>query len=534
LCERHRADRAACVPGPHPRGLYFDEAAGQRAIDFFSHLRHSKGEWAGSVFVLSPWQQFVIWSLFGWMRSDGRRRYRTAYIEVARKNGKSTLMAGVGLYLFVADKEPGAEIYCAATMRDQAKIIWSEARRMVQSSPSLRRRVGVYTGHLTIDATASKFDPLGGDEDTLDGLNIHGALVDELHAHKTRDLWDKVSTASGSRRQPLRCAITTAGFDRHSICWEQRDYVCKILEGIIEDDSVFGAIYTLDDEDDWLDPKTWVKSNPNLGISVYEYELAEQCKQARETPTAQNSFLRFRMNMWTESETRWIPAERWSACGTPVDPEALRGRQSYWGLDLSSTLDITAWVGVFPPAVMGDKYQVLCRFFVPQNNVADRCRKDRVPYDTWIRQGYIYATPGDVVDQEYIKAQIIADAQIYDIREVAFDRWGSAKLVTELDAEGITTVAFGQGFASMSPASKEAEKLILSCGIAHGNNPVLAWMMSNVTMRTDPAGNIKPDKGKSREKIDGVVAMLMALDRAVRNTSDISGYGSPEAEILTF
>ncbi|GIV86620.1 MAG: terminase [Chloroflexus sp.] len=507
------------------RGLIFDEREAARALQFFSLLKHSKGEWAGRTFELEGWQQFIVWVLFGWKREDGTRRFRTSYLEVARKNGKSTLAAGVGLKLFVADNEPGAEVYSVATKRDQARITHSEATRMVKASPALRKRVRVYRDNLNIEATASKFEPLGRDTDSLDGLNIHGVIVDELHAHKSRDLVDVLETARGARRQPLQFEITTAGYDRESICFEHHEYTEKILTGVVEDDTWFGVIFTIDPEDDWNDEAVWVKANPNLGVSKKVEYMREQAKRAREMPSQLNAFLRLDLDVWTQSETKWVNLEHWRACGEAVDGNGLRGRRCYAGLDLSSTTDVSALVYVFPPEDAGDTYKVLCRFWIPEEAMHERSRRDRVPYEAWVRQGYMTATPGNVIDYDYIIAQIDDDMQNYDVQELAFDRWGATKIVQELQEMGLTVVQFGQGFASMSAPMKELEKLILSHKLAHSNNPVLTWMADNLVAAVDPAGNIKPDKQRSIEKIDGMVALIMALDRALRHGDFESVYG---------
>jgi len=498
------------------RGLRFDEGAAQHALDFFKFLKHSKGEWAGQTFEPSPWQQFVVWSLFGWRREDGARRFRTSYLEMARKNGKTTLAAAIGLYLFFADGEAGAEVYTAATKRDQARIAHSEASRMVKASPMLRRRINTFKDNLHVEATSSKFEPLAADYNTLDGLNVHGAIIDELHAHKTRDLWDVIETATGARRQPLLFAITTAGFDRHSVCWEQHEYACKVLDRIIEDDTYFGMIYTLDEGDDWRDESVWLKANPNLGVSAKLDDLQRKALKAGEAPAALNNFLRLHLTIWTQSETRWMSRETWESCNLPVDAEGLRGRTCYAGLDLSSTTDLTALALVFPPECEGDPYRVLLRFFIPEDSMRERSRRDRVPYDAWVRQGWITATPGNVVDYGYVLAAVEEDAARFDLREVAFDRWGASRIVQEFEERGITVAEFGQGFKSMSPPMKELEKLVLSRQLAHGGNPVLAWNVDNLVARVDPAGNLKPDKEKSIERIDGFVALVMGLDRAIR------------------
>lgn len=525
-CERHVED----LEHGEERGLWFDRDAAQLVIDFFGLLKHSKGEWAGQTIRLEPWQQFVVWSVFGWQRrdEDGQpvRRFRTVYLEVARKNGKSTLGAGLGCYLMVADGEPGAEVYSAATKRDQARITHSEATRMVKASPALRKRVTVFRDNLHIQNTASKYEPLSSDYNSLDGLNVHGVIVDELHAHKTRDLWDVLDTATGSRRQPLMFAITTAGYNRHTICWEQHEYSQKILDGVVADDSFFGLIFTLDEDDDWEDEGAWLKANPNLGVSKKVHDMRLKARKAQEMPSALNVFLRKELNVWTQAETRWVPVDHWAACGQAVDATGLRGRTCYGGLDLSSNTDVTALVLVFPPETDEDLYQVLCRFWIPEENILDRVKLDRVPFDAWVRQGYVVATPGNVIDYDWILAQVDEDMQAYDLEELAFDRWGATKLQTSLMELGGAEflVQFGQGYASMSPPMKDLEKIILGHRLAHGNNPVLNWMAHNVVASQDPAGNIKPDKSKSTERIDGIVALVMALDRSIRHGQSGSVY----------
>lgn len=513
--QRHVDDLAAC----EETGLVFEHASAQHAIDFFRFLRHSKGEWAGTVVRLEPWQQFIVANLFGWKRPDGTRRFRTAYLEVARKNGKSTFASGIGLYLMNADGEGGAEIYSIATKRAQAKITFDEATRMVKSSPFLRRRVVSFRDNLHVKDTASKFEPLGRDANTMDGLNIHGALIDELHAHKTREVWDVVETATGSRRQPLLLAITTAGYDRKSICWENRDYTKKILSGVLHDDSWFGMIYCADHDDRWDDVDEWRKANPNLGVSVGLSDLETKVQKAKQMPSALNSFLRLHLNIWTQVENRWMNPEKWRLCSTQVNEEGLRGRTCYAGLDLSSTTDVSGYALVFPPQSKGDRYQVLWRFFIPDESMYERSKRDRVPYESWVREGYITATPGNIIDFDFILASLDEDAQRYDIKEVAFDRWGAAVIQTQLMEAGGDDwlVQFGQGFASMASPMKELERLVLDGMLAHGGNPVAAWMADNVVAASDPAGNLKPDKSKSHEKIDGIVMLLMGLDRANRH-----------------
>lgn len=520
-CRRHMAD----LETGQERGLWFDPDAAEKAIAFFGFLKHYKGEWAGSVMRLEPWQQFLISAIFGWKRDDGLRRFRTAYLEVPRKNGKTLLAAGVGLYLLDADEEPGAEVYAVATKKDQARIAHSDATQMVKASPFLRRRIGTYKDSLHVEQTVSKFIPLGRDSDSLDGLNAHGTLADEVHAWRNRDLWDVMETASGSRRQPLMFAITTAGFDRQSLCWEQHDYTTRVLDGAVEDDSWFGMIYSVDlDEesgesvDDVWEESTWRKANPNYGVSVKPDDIRRLAEKAKEMPSAVNAFLRLRLDIWTQASTRWMNFEKWQACGGAVSEDGLRGRRCYGGLDLSTTTDIAAFVLVFSPIMPEDPYQVLCRFWVPEEAMRERVRRDKVPYDAWVRQGYLQATPGNVIDYDYILDAIDEDAQRYDIKEIAFDRWGATRITQQLQEMGGDDfmIQFGQGYASMSAPMKELEKLVLGAKLAHGGHPVLSWMAGNVVATRDAADNIKPDKAKSSEKIDGIVALIMALDRALR------------------
>ena len=538
-CERHRTMQAQA----EELGIYFDNNAAKVVIAFFSLLRHSKGEWAGMPLRLEPWQQFILWMVFGWKRAEHERwikklpnglventahtrLFRTVYLEVARKNGKSTLGAGLGLYLLLADGEPGAEVYTAATKKDQAKITHGEATRMAKSSALVRREVEIVKNNIHVVETNSKYEPLGADSDTMDGLNVHGAIVDELHAHKTRAVWDVLDTATGSRRQPLMMAITTSGYDRNSVCWYEHEYTEKVLEGSLTDWEYFGIIYTLDEGDEWDDEAVWGKANPNLGVSKKYFDMVRKAGRAKEIPSAQNAFKRKDLDLWTQASIRWVPLEHWQACAHAVDPLGLSGRTGYGGLDLSSNTDVTAWVMVFPSEVAGDVWPVLCRFFIPENNIMERVKVDRVPFDVWVRQGFVTATPGNVIDYDFIVAQIDDDMQRYDIQEIAFDRWGAAQIQTTLMAMGGDDLLaqFGQGYRSMSPAMKETEKLILSHQLAHGNNPVLNWMASNVVARSDPAENIKPDKEKSRERIDGMVALMMAIDRSVRHQKRGSVY----------
>lgn len=510
-CERHRRD----LETGHERGLFFDERAAKVVMAFFRVLRHWKGEWAGQRVVLEPWQQFMIWSLFGWRREDGTRRFRQAYVEVPRKNGKTTVAAGIGLALMLIDGEPGAEIYTAATKRDQARIAHRDAAEMVRQSPELREMVTSFKDNLHVVDTSSKFEPLGRDADSTDGLNIHGAICDEVHAWKVRDLWDRIETATGARRQPLVLGITTAGYDRQSLCFNLHDYAEKVVSGVLDDDSFFGLIYTIDEGDDWEDEATWFKANPNLGVSKKIHDMRTLAERAKAMPTALNAFLRLHLNVWTQASERWINPERWRVCGEePPSRAALAGRRCFGGLDLSSTLDVTAWVLVFPPAAPDERWWVLPTFWIPEENIRERVKRDRVPYDAWVRDGWMVATPGAVVDYDWIEHRIRADASEFDLGEAAFDPWNATSVSNHLLDEGIEMVEFRQGYISMNPAMKALEVAIAEGRLGHGNHPVLNWMADNLVARMDPAGNVKPDKNASSEKIDGMVALVMAYHRA--------------------
>ena len=551
-CERHLNDLAT---GP-ARGLRFDEDAAQRAIDFFGFLHHSKGEWAGRVFKLGSWQEFVVGSLFGWQREYGRcpqcsswlpldpatlvidcracfapddeedqipaekgwfRRFRTSFVSTGRKSGKSTLAAGVGLLLAFFDEEPGAEVYASATKRDQAKIMWGEAQRMVKSSPDLRGDIKVLVGNL--HAGDSKFMPLGADEDSTDGLNIHGNLVDELHAHKTRAMWDVLITAMGSRRQPLTFVVTTAGSDRTSICWEQHELGEQVVSGVIDDDSYFVYIAAIDEEDDWRDPECWAKANPNLGVSVKLEYLLTQCAQAEHSPAKQNTFQRLHCNRWTQQVDRWIDIDLWDSQHGSVDVDQLKGRVCYGGLDLSASADLTAWVLLFPRDDDPDEIDVLARFWCPEDRLNDPANRYADQYRVWKDEGWLTTTPEAVIDLERVGELLAEDMARFRVASVNLDVFQgyyamSALMVDELGAENVAR--FVPSFKNYGSPMVELSRRLLGRKVHHGGNPILRWMADNLEVRQAPDGSLKPVKPTQKSgqgKIDGIVALIMALDR---------------------
>ena len=513
------------------RGLRFDPVKAEEAIEFFSYLKHSKGEWAGRVFQLEPWQMFTVWVMFGWLNTSGYRRFRTAYEEVPRKNGKSTKAAGVGLKLAFADGEDGAEVYSAATKHDQALIVHGEATRMVRATPALAERIQIFKNSLSRVEKYQKYEPLGADEDTLDGLNVHAAVIDELHAHKTRGVFDLMETGTSARRQPLLFAITTAGTDQSetSVCWEQHVYAEQVLRRIITDDTYFAFIASMDEGDDWQEERNWYKANPNLGVSKKLDYMRDQARRAKNMPAKLNSFLRLDLNKWTQQVSRWIDMLHWDAnAGAPIDEVALRGRPCYGGLDLSSVSDLTAWVLLFPDPVDPDRVTILPRLWCPEAKLHEETRNQyREQYQAWARDGWLQVTSGNAIDYETVKAQILADAQQFQLQEVAVDRlFQGYQLSMQLADEGLTVAACGMGYMSMAGPCKEFERRLLEKRLHHGGHPVLKWMANNVAVREDPAGNLKPDKASSQGKIDGIIGVLLALDRVMRHTTTTSVYES--------
>lgn len=520
-CERHLHDLAH----GDERGLRFDAAAAEHVLRFYRFLRHSKGEWAGRPFELEAWQQFALWVQFGWRRADGLRRFRTAYKSVARKNGKSTLASGVALYMLIADGEPGAEVYAAATKKDQARIVFEEAKRMALASPEIKSRVVILKDNIHVPGTQSKFEPLSNQAETLDGLNVSCASIDELHAHPTRELWDVLETATGARRQPLLDTSTTAGFNQMGICFELRSYGQTLLADFdkadgVHDDTFFYLDYTLDEGDDWRDPETWPKANPNLSVSVKADDLGRKVEKATQLATAQNNLLVKHMNVWTRQDVLWLPMDRWDGCRREIDRTSLARKKCYGGLDLSKTRDTTSLVLVFP---VGDDLLVLPFFWIPRGRAQERERSDRVPYSLWESQGLIEFTDGDVIDGRVIRRRVRELAAEFQLAELAYDPWNATDTAIELkENDGIECVECRQGFASLSGPSKELENRLLAGTLAHDGHALLRWHASNVAVKDDGSGNIKPIKPNHQDpkKIDGIVALVMAIGRAMVHPND--------------
>lgn len=512
---------------------YFDPEAAKRKIDFTQNLRHHKGVWAKQKLKLKlePWQQFTDWVLYGWKRTGvGVRRFNKAYIEVARKNGKTATAAAAANYAFFADGEEGAEIYCVATKKAQAELAWEAVRDQILKHTYLKTKVQIYKQKSRIlkKGTNSYVALLGRDSNTEDGLNPSFGLIDEYHAHKTAEMLNVVEDGMGARDQPMIYIITTAGLDKNCPCYEEER---KMVEGILNKtidpplESVFGIIFTLDEGDDWTDERLWIKANPNLGISVDQQKLREQFYQALASPQKQNDIKTKRFNIWTQVASRWILAEAWEACGGEI-PD-LTGRECYGGLDLSTTTDISAWVLCFPPIDLEKKFTFLYRFFLPDDNILDRQRRDKVPYILWRDRGFVTTTLGNVINYDFIEAQIKKDAEMYNLRETAYDPYNSTEIINHLTDEGFNMVPFRQGFLSMNAPSKDFEKRILGRELNNGDNPVMKWMVSCTEIATDPAGNIKPikpDRQKTGKRIDGVIGSIMSLDRAVQSTKMVSAY----------
>ena len=515
---------------------HYDKRRADRAVTFIENLRHTKGKWAGQRFWLLPWQEQIVRDIFGIIDEEGNRQFRTAFVEIGKKNGKSELAAAIALYLLYADNEPSAEVYGAAADRGQASIVFDVAYQMVKMSPALMKRSKIMSAGKRIVNYSNQgfYQVLSAEVGTKHGLNVSGLVLDEVHAQRTRTLYDVLTKGSGdAREQPLFFLITTAGTDKESICYELHMKAIDILADRKVDPTFYPVVFGLTEEDDWHDEKNWYKANPSLGQTIQIERVREAYKDALQNPAEENVFKQLRLNMWVSSLTRFIPEQIYDLGNEPINMDSLLGRECYGGLDLSSTGDITAFVLVFPPRTKEEKYIVVPYFWVPEDTIPIRVRRASVPYDIWKQQGFLFATHGNVIHYDAIEAKIEELAKQFHILEIAVDRWNATQMIQNLEGEGLTMIPFGQGYKDMSPPTKEFYKILMEGNMIHGGNPVLRWMSGNVVVETDAAENIKVTKAKSPEKIDGIVATIMALDRAIRNQNE-TGSIYDERGILVF
>lgn len=505
------------------KGWVFNKSAALYTIRFFSFLNHGKGEWAGKPFELAIWEMVIIWITFGWYNKDKTRRFNYVYIEVAKKNGKTTFMAGIGDYMFIADGESGAEVYSLATSYKQAALCFGEAQRMVRKSPSLAKMVEVYEHNMHIVNTGSKFEARAAEYESNEGINPHCAIIDEYHVHKKSDLFDLVKSAIGARKSPMVWIITTAGFDKSLPCYDLREQISNILMGIKVQDNMTGFIFSLDKKDDWHDPANWMKANPNLGVSVsLKYMQQEFIDAVNKGGHRLVNFQTKNLNMWVDAEDAWIPDDVWMENADPVNENMLIGRACFLGLDLSEKYDITALCRVFPPAVAGEKYQVLWDFWIPEAKVTER--QDYVDYRLWAELGHIHIVNGNTVDDDEIIDQVMKYTEYHEILDLGYDEWNAKKFVVDLLKRGFPSDKIKKVVQYLSVLSEPTKKLYglsIDRQLAHGGNPVARWMIRNVVLKRDANQNMRIDKGKSREKVDGISALINAMACEMNNKGNM-------------
>lgn len=515
-CERHVRDRGHEATKAFP--YWFDLARAERFFRFAQRLRHYKGEWAGQFVVLQPHQLFRLGSLLAWTHiTTGLRRFRVSYNEIPRKNGKSLEAAIVALYLTFFDGEAGAEGYCIATKRDQARIVFTDCKKLVASS-GLRSRIAPRVANLHRDDTASKLEPLGADKDSTDGLNPQLVIIDEAHALKTRGMIDVMETATGARQQPVIFWITTAGDDLVSPCGDQHHYACQILDRVIDDDTFFAFIAHADAGDDWTQERTWRKANPNYGVSVKPDDIRALVKKAVHIQSAAAAVKQKRLNLWVNSSTPWLSLDGWRAGQSRWDPASMRGEVCWIGIDLSSKIDLTAVVIVFPPTATRATWRVICHGLTPADTLIERGRRDRAPYDVWVDRGFLHTNPGNRIDQDRVRDIVTDAASLYAVQGVGVDPWNAGNLVKELEAEGLLVVEVPQNRAQLSETAKQFEADVLDGLVDGGGNELLTWSISNAVAPPDDKGNIFPSKRRSRGRIDPVMAALNA--RKIADSAD--------------
>ena len=527
-----------------PGKYFFDPAAASRAVEFFPlFLKHRKGKWAGTPLRLESWQTEIISALFGEKQRCGPkckkaqcaglhpRRYRTLYLEVPRKNGKSTLAAGIALLLLYADNEAGAEVYSAAADRQQAHVVFDLAHGMAAGDEDLAKVSEFYRRSIVVPSTASSYRVLSADVATKHGLNVSGVVVDELHAQPTRDLVDVLTTGTGSRDQPLTILITTAGEDVGSVCWEYHEYAQAVIAGEIRDDSFLPVLFSADESDDWRVLDTWKKANPNLGVSVNLEYLERECKRAEQVPAFQPTFKRLHLNLWATSATAWLPLEWWDAC--PRTPAILEGRRCFGGLDLAATMDTTAYVLIFPPDHEGGEWHQLAWVWAPETALETQSKANRARYRQFSDAGHITLTEGNIIDYQIIRRKILETAKLFALESIGYDPWNATQLSTQLVGDGVKMIQVRQGYRTLSEPMKTLSGLIRDGKWNHGGNDLLRWQLSNVSVRTDENQNISPTKKTSRGQIDGIVATLGALavtlETPVKGTSK---YATGEKKVI--
>ncbi|GAA3856544.1 terminase large subunit [Streptomyces lacrimifluminis] len=517
------AQQAADAPG-----AYFDVAAARRAIDAIQSFKHTKGRWGNAKLRLAPWQVvWVIAPIFGWLAYDpelGRavRVIRSAWIEVPRKNGKSTLSSGIGLVLLLADREIGAEVYAAAGSLPQAERVFDDAKRMALTSRAVRGRVEVLRGLIRVPRTGGIFRALSKIAETAHGLNVSGAIVDEVHVHKRRDLIDAIETGTGARDQPLVIYITTADEGTEgSIYDEKHTYTRRCADGIVSDPGHYGVIWAAEETDDPFAESTWRKANPGLGASPSLAYMRREANKARSTPSYFPTFCRLSLNRRMRAASRWLPLSLWDANNGPVNDASFRYRRAWGGVDLSAVSDLSAWVLAVESRVPGVELELIARFWLPEERADELEQQLQVPIRQWAADGLLTLTEGDAIDYDAIEKQIIEDCRRLDVQRISYDRMFAGQLVQRIEAKtrGVDVVPIAQTYLGMSPGCKELERLLREGQIRHGGNPVLRWNASVVEVYRDGNDNmrpVKPDRGKSSARIDGIAAAVMALDGYVR------------------
>lgn len=514
---------------PEPRrlaGAKFDPARVDKLLKVFSLLRHTQGQWAGRPLNPDPWQiAYILAPVYGWVRLNDAghwaRIIRTEYVELPRKNGKTTLAGGQACYLTTADGEAGAQVIAAAAGKDQARFCFDPIKTIAEKSPALSPHVKVMRDRIIHPRSGSYFTVVSSMADLIHGANLHAGVIDELHVHKTPDLVEAITTGTGAREQPLIVIITTADDGRPATVYAHtRARIEQLARGALKDVSVYGVIWGADPKDDPHAESTWIKANPGYGVSPTREFMISASAKAASSPADLASFQRLHLGLRTKQTTKYIALAAWDRnAGPRIDEADLAGRACFGGLDLASTSDITALCWLFPDEAGG--YDAIWRLWIPEDNLDDLDKRTAGAASGWVREGWLSTTPGNVTDYDWIKAQVLADAETFDVQDIAYDRWNSSQMVNDLVAEGMPMSPIGQGYASLSAPTKELQRLVLAGSrkepmLRHGGHPVLRWMVDNLTVQIDAAGNVKPDKGKASDKIDGVAASINALERTMR------------------